>query len=78
MNIFLTGATGFIGRALYPVLIKGDHVVTCAIRKNLKSCKISILCLIEPYISRPLTVKQILVKHWKILMWWSTWQAVHM
>lgn len=34
MNIFLTGATGFIGRALYPVLIKGDHVVTCAIRKK--------------------------------------------
>lgn len=34
MKILLTGVTGFIGRALYPELIKREHTVTCVVRKK--------------------------------------------
>jgi nucleoside-diphosphate-sugar epimerase len=34
MRIFLTGATGFIGRSLYLLLKRRNHTVTCAVRKD--------------------------------------------
>jgi len=36
MNILLTGATGYIGRRLLPVLVQAGHHVTCVVRNPLR------------------------------------------
>ena len=37
MHIFLTGATGYIGKRLIPVLIKKNYKITCLIRNKEQS-----------------------------------------
>ena len=36
MKILLTGATGYIGKRLLPVLVKEGHEVICCVRDNIR------------------------------------------
>src|SRR5262245_38338303 len=41
MRIFLTGATGYIGRAVLDALIRGGHDVTALVRDNEKAARVA-------------------------------------
>jgi nucleoside-diphosphate-sugar epimerase len=41
MRIFLTGATGYIGRAVLDALIKGKHEVTALVRNNERAARVA-------------------------------------
>ena len=41
MRIFLTGATGYIGAAVFDALVRGGHDVTALVRDNQKASRIS-------------------------------------
>src|ERR1700748_1818714 len=51
MKILLTGATGYIGRRLLPVLLEQGHTVVCAVRDtgrlDLKKYKADQVSLVE-------------------------------
>jgi nucleoside-diphosphate-sugar epimerase len=41
MRIFLTGATGYVGRAVLDALIRGGHEVTALVRNNEKAARVT-------------------------------------
>ncbi len=41
MRIFLTGATGYIGRAVLDALVRGGHQVTALVRDNEKAARVA-------------------------------------
>ena len=63
MNILLTGATGYIGKRLLPLLINDGHHVICAVRDKMRADKTYLLDdrieLIEVDFLNPETLKNI-------------------
>ena len=43
MRIFLTGATGYIGGAVFDALLRGGHQVTALVRDNEKASRVAAL-----------------------------------
>ena len=41
MRIFLTGATGYVGAAVFDALIRGGHTVTALVRNNEKAKRVA-------------------------------------
>ena len=39
MKILVTGATGYIGKRLIPLLVNDNHYVVCAVRDTLRADK---------------------------------------
>ncbi len=48
MKILVTGATGYIGKRLIPLLVNDNHYVVCAVRDTLRADK---TYLEDPHIS---------------------------
>ena len=63
MKILLTGATGYIGRRLLPVLLQAGHTVVCAVRDtgriDLKKYKPEQVTLVEADLLRPETLSSL-------------------